>query len=61
MARILCRPEPATAWFNYYSPTTEEYASTELGNRYGFTAVHATPERPGIALIVGRGRVQPAP
>jgi hypothetical protein len=59
MARILCRPEPATVWFNYYSPSTAEYASTVLGDRYGFTAVHAKPERPGIAMVVDRRRVQP--
>lgn len=59
MARIVCRPEPATVWFNYHSPTTEEYADPELGDRYGFTAVHPPVERPGIALAVGRGRVEP--
>lgn len=60
MARILCRPEPATVWFNYHSPTTEEYADPELGDRYGFTAIHPPAQRAGIGLAVERGRVEPA-
>lgn len=60
MARILCRPQPATAWFNYRTPTTEEYACPDLGARYGFTAVHPPVDNPGIALAVRRDHVEPA-
>jgi hypothetical protein len=60
MARILCRPDEATAWFNYRGQTTEEYAGPALGARYGFSAVHPAPASPGIALRVGRGRVERA-
>jgi len=60
MARILCRPDEATAWFNYRGQTTEEYAGPALGARYGFAAVHPAPGRPGIALRVGHGRVERA-
>ncbi len=60
MARILCRPQQATAWFNYLSPTTEEYASPALGARYGFSAEHPRVREPGIALRVSRGRVERA-
>jgi hypothetical protein len=58
MARILCRPDEATAWFNYRGPTTEEYAGPALAARYGFSAVHPPPANPGIALRVVRGRVE---
>jgi hypothetical protein len=57
MARILCGPDKATAWFNYRGRSTEEYAAPELGTRYGFCAVHPVPDDPGIALRVGRGLV----
>jgi hypothetical protein len=60
MARILCRPDEATAWFNYCGRTTEEYAGLALGARYGFSAVHPPPADPGIALWVSRGRVERA-
>jgi hypothetical protein len=61
MARILCRPgDPATAWFNYRSQTTEEYASPALGTRYGFSAIHPAPDEPGIALRLRGGRVERA-
>lgn len=60
MARILCRPDEVTAWFNYRSRTTEEYADQELAARYGFSAVHPAPAEPGIALRVEHGRVERA-
>lgn len=60
MARILCRPEPTTVWFNYRTPTTQEYARPDLGARYGFTAVHPPADKPGIALRVHRDGVEPS-
>ena len=60
MARILCRPDEATAWFNYRGPTTEEYAGPALGARYGFSAEHPQAGDPGIALRLDRGRVERA-
>jgi hypothetical protein len=59
MARILCRPAEVTAWFNYRTATTEEYAEPGLGERYGFRAVYPDPARPGIALRVAGGQVEP--
>jgi len=59
MGRILCRPaDRATAWFNYLSPTTEEYADPALQGRFGFRGVHPPADRPGITLAVGAGRVE---
>ena len=60
MARILCRPDEVTAWFNYRSRTTEEYAGQDMAARYGFSAVHPAPAEQGIALRVERGRVERA-
>ena len=60
MARILCRPDEATAWFNYRGPTTEEYATPALSARYGFSAVYPAPTDPGITLHIVRGRVERA-
>jgi hypothetical protein len=60
MARILCRPDEATAWFNYRGPTTEEYAGTALGARYGFSVELPEDMGPGIALRVDRGQVERA-
>jgi len=60
MARILCRPDEVTAWFNYRGRTTEEYAGQDLAAHYGFSAVHPAPAEPGIALRVERGRVERA-
>jgi Metallo-beta-lactamase superfamily len=60
MARMLCRPDQVTAWFNYRAPTTEEYATPALGARYGFCAVYPPPAAPGISLRVARGRVERA-
>jgi hypothetical protein len=58
MGRILCRADPATAWFNYRSPTTDEYAEPALQDRFGFGSVHPPADRPGITLAVRPGRVE---
>lgn len=60
MARILCRPEEATAWFNYRSPAAEEYAGPDLGLRYGFSAMYPETADAGIALRIVHGRVERA-
>jgi beta-lactamase superfamily II metal-dependent hydrolase len=60
MARILCRPDEATAWFNYRSSTTEEYAAPALGSRYGFSAMYPAPADAGIALRIARRGVERA-
>lgn len=59
MAKILCGPDEATAWFNYRSLTTEEYGAGDLSSRYGFSAKFPEPG-PGIALWVGNSRVERA-
>jgi beta-lactamase superfamily II metal-dependent hydrolase len=58
MARILCRPEAETAWFNYRSATTEEYLDPALAARYRFSAGCPRAGQQGIMLTVRRGLVE---
>ncbi|MDX3586620.1 ComEC/Rec2 family competence protein [Streptomyces europaeiscabiei] len=59
VARIAEHCEQPMLWFNYLSPSTTEYADSQLAAERGFTAVHPPEDRPGADLTVSPGQVSP--